>query len=41
MLVDGEELTRLMLRHDIGVRPARTIVLKKLDLDYFAPEEGA
>jgi restriction system protein len=41
VLVDGEELTRLMLRHDIGVRPARTIVLKKLDLDYFEPEESA
>ncbi|MCX7685430.1 MAG: restriction endonuclease [Acetobacteraceae bacterium] len=41
VLVDGNELTRLMLRHDIGVRPARTIVLKKLDLDYFEPEEGA
>lgn len=41
VLVDGEELTRLMLRHDIGVRPARTIVLKKLDFDYFAPEESA
>ena len=41
VLVDGDELTRLMLRHDIGVRTSRTIVLKKLDLDYFEAEEGA
>jgi restriction system protein len=40
-LVDGEKLTNLMLRHDVGVRPARTIVVKKLDLDYFDPDEGS
>lgn len=40
-LVDGEKLTSLMLRHDVGVRPARTIVLKKLDLDYFEPDDPA
>jgi restriction system protein len=40
-LVDGDTLTALMLRHDVGVRPARTIVLKKLDLDYFEPDDPA
>jgi restriction system protein len=35
VLIDGERLTRLMLRHDVGVRPDRTIVLKRIDLDYF------
>lgn len=40
-LVDGAQLTSLMLRHDVGVRPARTIVLKKLDLDYFEPDDPA
>jgi restriction system protein len=40
-LVDGDTLTSLMLRHDVGVRPARTIVLKKLDLDYFEPDDPA
>lgn len=41
VLIDGDRLTRLMLRHDVGVRPTRTIVLKRLDLDYFEPEEPA
>jgi restriction system protein len=40
-LVDGEKLTDLMLRHDVGVRPARTIVVKKLDVDYFEPDDSA
>jgi restriction system protein len=39
VLIDGERLTRLMLRHDVGVRPTRTIVLKRVDADYFEPEE--
>jgi restriction endonuclease Mrr len=30
-----------MLRHDVGVRPARTIVVKKLDVDYFEPDDSA
>lgn len=41
ILIDGDRLTRLMLRHDVGVRPDRTIVLKRLDLDYFEPDDGA
>lgn len=40
VLIDGERLTRLMLRHDVGVRPDRTIVLKRLDLDYFEPDDA-
>jgi restriction system protein len=38
VLVDGEMLSTLMLRHDVGVRVDRTIVLKKVDLDYFDPD---
>jgi restriction system protein len=38
-LIDGEELTRLMVRYGIGLRTDRTIELRKLDLDYF-DEEG-
>ena len=30
-----------MLRHDVGVRPDRTIVLRRLDLDYFEPDDVA
>jgi restriction system protein len=39
VLIDGERLTRLMLRHDVGVRASRTITLKRLDLDYFEPDD--
>jgi restriction system protein len=39
ILVDGERLTRLMVQHDVGVRADRTITLKKIDLDYFDPED--
>lgn len=35
ILIDGDMLTRLMLRHNVGVRATRVIELKKLDLDYF------
>jgi restriction system protein len=38
ILVDGEELSRLLVRYGVGVRAVRTIELKKVDLDYF--EEG-
>ena len=39
-LIDGQELTRLMIKHDIGVVPQRGIVLKKLDENYFAESGG-
>lgn len=35
VLIDGDELTRLLLRYGVGVRASRTIELKKLDTDYF------
>jgi restriction system protein len=38
ILIDGDMLTRLMIRHGVGVRTTRTIELKKLDLDYFENE---
>jgi restriction system protein len=34
-LIDGQELTRLMVKHGIGVREHRTWKLQKLDLDFF------
>ena len=40
ILIDGAELTRLMVQYKVGVRVERTIELCKLDLDYFE-EEGA
>ncbi|MGE5512938.1 MAG: restriction endonuclease [Bacteroidota bacterium] len=35
VLIDGEELARLMLRYNIGVREDRTVVIKRLDEDFF------
>lgn len=36
VLVDGEELAGLMLRHNVGARVDETLFLKKLDEDFFA-----
>ncbi len=33
-----QRLTKLMVAHGAGVREDRTIVLKRLDLDYFEPD---
>ena len=35
VLVDGEKLTKLMIKHNLGVSPERTFVVKKIDTDYF------
>jgi restriction system protein len=39
ILIDGEELTRLLIRYGVAVRTFRTVELKKIDLDYFNAEE--
>jgi restriction system protein len=39
VLIDGEELTRLMVRFGVGVRTTRTIELKRVDLTYFDDAE--
>lgn len=38
VLIDGEELSRLMVEHDVGVSKVRTLDVKKLDQDYFVEE---
>ena len=38
VLIDGKQLTSLMLRHNVGVRVAVTPHLKKLDEDFFGEE---
>ncbi len=38
ILIDGDELAKLMIRYGVGVRTERTIELKRIDLDYF--DEG-
>lgn len=39
VLIGGDELTRLMVRFNVGVRIARSVEIKKLDLDYFEETE--
>lgn len=38
-LVDGEELTRLMIKHNVGVQTKTIIEIKKLDEDFFNDED--
>lgn len=35
VLIDGEELTELMIKHNVGVSILKKIELKKIDSDYF------
>ncbi len=41
ILVDGKELAKLMIEHDVGVTVARGYEPKRVDLDYFAVEDEA
>jgi restriction system protein len=38
VLIDGERLAALMIRHNVGVRIDDTLYLKKVDEDFFADE---
>ncbi|MEJ0076858.1 MAG: restriction endonuclease [Alphaproteobacteria bacterium] len=38
VLIDGAQLTALMLRHNVGVRIADTLHIKKVDEDFFSEE---
>ncbi|MCY3688938.1 MAG: restriction endonuclease [Gammaproteobacteria bacterium] len=38
VLIDGEDLARLMVAHDIGVRTRDTIKIKRIDEDFFSEE---
>ncbi len=35
VLIDGEQLTRLMIRHNVGCRVEEVLYLKKVDEDFF------
>jgi restriction system protein len=35
VLVDGGQLTRLMIRHNIGCRVEETLEIKKIDEEFF------
>ena len=39
VLIDGEELARLMVVHEIGVRTRIRYAVKWIDEDYFAGED--
>lgn len=38
VLIDGETLTRLMIKHNVGVSVEETYVVKRIDSDFFAEE---
>jgi restriction system protein len=40
VLIDGEQLSRLLVRHGVGVHAVRTVELKRLDPDYFIEDES-
>ncbi|WP_428539954.1 restriction endonuclease [Rhodopila sp.] len=40
VLIDGDLLTNLMIRFKVGVRVARTIEIKRVDLAYFQEDEA-
>jgi restriction system protein len=38
VLIDGEELTRLMFEHNVGVTTLTSLEIKRVDTDYFTDE---
>lgn len=40
VLIDGKELARLMVDHDVGVSRVGAYEIKKLDTDYFLEDDG-
>ncbi len=37
-LLDGQQIATLMIEHNVGVSPANTFIVKKVDSDYFEEE---
>jgi restriction system protein len=35
VLIDGEQLTKLMIRYNVGCRVEETLHIKKIDEDFF------
>jgi restriction system protein len=40
VLIDGQRLTQLMMDFNVGVAPAKTFEVKRMDLEYFEEESG-
>ena len=38
VLIDGERLTELMIKHDVGVRAVQLVEIKRLDEDFFSED---
>ena len=38
ILIDGAQLTQLMIEHGVGVRVSRIVALKRVDEDFFSPD---
>ena len=39
ILIDGDELTRLLVQYGVGVRSFRKLELQRMDADYFEDPE--
>ena len=39
ILIDGETLADLIIEHGVGVRPAQTIEIRRIDEDLFAEDD--
>ena len=40
VLIDGKQLSELMIDHNVGVTTARTFTVKRLDLEYFLEDDN-
>jgi len=40
VLIDGEELARLMIEHEVGVRTVQTIKVQRVDLEAYAEDDA-
>ena len=38
VLIDGQQLAQLMIKHDVGVRIQDTLHIKKIDEDFFVSD---
>ncbi len=41
ILIDGEELARLMIEHEVGIRTVQTIRVQRIDLELYEDDGAA
>jgi restriction system protein len=39
ILIDGDQLAKLMIQYNVGVRPEQSVEIKRIDVDYFDENE--